>query len=231
MATAADIINRALRTLAVIGEGESGNANQLADGLVSLNDLVEAWANENLMIYATTQDSKALTPSDGTYTIGSGANINSTRPMRLERAFVRDSSGIDHALQVINREQYQAISDKTVESAIPELIYLDVGYPTSTITLYPVPSAAYTLYIDTKKSIGTFAATSTSVSLPPGYERALRLNLAVEMAPEYEVSSAHIEGLALEAKNKLKRTNHVAPIARFDSVIPTRAASYDIYSG
>ena len=40
MSTAQDIITRALRSLQVVAQGETPDADQLNDGLVSLNDLL-----------------------------------------------------------------------------------------------------------------------------------------------------------------------------------------------
>jgi len=45
--------------------------------------------------------------------------------------------------------------------------------------------------------------------LPPGYERALRLNLAVELMPEYQVANQQVAAMARQAKAGIKRTNSV----------------------
>jgi hypothetical protein len=51
--------------------------------------------------------------------------------------------------------------------------------------LNPVPSAADTLVLYTWQQLSRFAATSDTFDLPPGYARAIRYNLALELAPEY----------------------------------------------
>lgn len=229
MATAGDIITRALRSLEVIAQGESADANQLSDGLVSLNDLLSAWSNERLTVYQTVQETLSLVGGQASYDIGVGAtSLNTSRPIKLESAFVR-IYGVDYPLQILTREQYNEIADKATTGDIPTGIYLDPGYPESNLRLWPAPSGG-TLYIDSWKPLTAFSATSDTVTLPPGYERALRLNLAVDLMPEYGVVNELILGLAKEAKAGIKRVNQSPVIMSFDAMIPQRT-TFDITTG
>lgn len=209
MSTASDIINRALRSLGVIGQGESADADQAADGLVSLNDMVASWANESLMLYQVSQDIITLTPGKKDYTIGEGVyDVNTVRPMRIEQAFIRQN-GQDFPVKVADRAAYQSVALKSTQSTLPQWLYYDDGFPSSTIRLWETPASADSLYVDSLKPLTRFAALSTVVSLPPGYERLLRLNLAVELMPEYQVRNDKIDMMAREAKASIKRTNFV----------------------
>lgn len=209
MSTANDIINRALRSLSVIGQGESADADQAADALVSLNDMVAAWANESLMLYQVSQDVIPMVPGKKDYTIGEGSfDVNSVRPMRIEGAFIRQN-GEDIPISVVDRAAYRSIAQKSTQSTYPQWLYYDQGYPASTIRLWEVPATSDSLYVDSLKPLTSFATLGTTVSLPPGYERALRLNLAVELMPEYQVRNDKIDGMAREAKAGIKRTNYV----------------------
>lgn len=220
MSTANDIINRALRSLSVIGQGESADADQAADALVSLNDMVAAWANESLMLYQVSQDVITLVPSKKDYTIGEGAyDVNSVRPMRIEGAFIRQG-GEDIPVTIVDRAAYRSIAQKSTQSTYPQWLYYDAGYPASTIRLWETPSTAYSLYVDSLKPLTSFATLGAAVSLPPGYERALRLNLAVELMPEYQVRNDKIDMMAREAKAGIKRVNQKPIYA--DLGIPSR---------
>lgn len=48
MATASDIVTRALRSLRVISSGETPTADESADGLTALNDMLAAWALDGI---------------------------------------------------------------------------------------------------------------------------------------------------------------------------------------
>lgn len=227
MATANDIINRALRSLSVIGQGESADPEQAADCLVALNDLLASWANESLMLFQVVQDQITLTPGKKDYTIGEGAfDINTVRPVEVIQAFVR-LNGADYPVDVVTRDMYQRIVLKSTSTNIPTFLYYDTGFPASTLRLWAVPSQANTLFIDSQKPLTSFATLATAVSLPPGYERALRLNLAVELMPEFQVSNPRIDAMAREAKGGIKRVNYRHVLA--DLGIATKR-HYSIYS-
>ena len=227
MATANDIINRALRSLSVIGQGEPADADQAADALVSLNDMVASWANESLMLFQVSQDQITLTPGKADYTIGEGAyDKNTVRPLSIEQAFVR-LNGADYPVKIVDRQRYESIVLKTAQTNIPQWLYYDTGFPASTIRLYCVPSMALTLFVDSLKPFASFASLSDVVSLPPGYERALRLNLAVELMPEYQVRNDKIDMMARDAKAGIKRVNYTPPNATLGMAERRR---YNIYS-
>ena len=231
MTTANDIINRALKSLAVIGQGETADSDQAADALVSLNDMISSWANEAAMIYQVATDIVTLQSGKNDYTIGAGAyDINTTRPLKVLQAFIRMNS-IDYPVEVVSREQYQSIILKSLQSQLPTILYYDTGYPSSTVRLWCSPNQANDLHIDSLKPFSGFATLSDTVSLPPGYERALRLNLAVELMPEYQVRNDKLDVMAMEAKAGIKRTNHFPEKLSFPSAIPTgHNGRYNIYA-
>ena len=51
--TAGDQINRALRLLGVLAEGETASADTSQDALIALNQMIDSWNTERLMIYNT----------------------------------------------------------------------------------------------------------------------------------------------------------------------------------
>jgi hypothetical protein len=107
MATAHDIIKRSFRMLKVIEAGEAPQASESQDALTVLNNMIQSWNNERLMLHKMTQESETLTANQGTYTIGTGGDFNTDRPIRFESVFIRDSNNNDYQLQVINDQQYE----------------------------------------------------------------------------------------------------------------------------
>lgn len=207
MATAATIINRALKLIGAIGSGESGSADELADGLVSLNAMIDAWNNDRLMIYAVQDETLTLVNGQVSYTIGSSGNLNTTRPVKIESAFLRVSD-VDYPVDVIEVDEYNAIPDKAVTSDMVSHVYYKPSSPLGVLYVYPVPNTAQSLKLQTRVPFTAFAATSTTVALPQGYERALAYNLAIEIAPEYEKEpSGTVVRIANESLAAIKRTN------------------------
>jgi hypothetical protein len=173
--------------------------------LAALNRMISSWSLEGLVIHAVTAETPlALTPGDATVSMGTAGDI-ATRPISIESAAIRDGS-TDYPIGLITADEYAALSDKSVQG-MPRALYDDGGYPLRTLTLYPVPSAAHSLVLYTKRALTALTLDGT-VSLPPGYERAIIYNGAVEIAPEYgRAASAEVVSIASEAKRVIKAAN------------------------
>lgn len=231
MATAQTLIDRALRLIGALASGDSPTAQESADGLISLNNLLESWQAEKLLAYALTDTAFTMTAADASYTVGPAGNFALTpRPSKIEDVYIR-SSNIDYPVELIDFDRWNAIPSKTVTSEIASKAYYEPSLPTGTLQLWPVPSAANSLHIVTWTPCSDLAALSTTVAFPQGWERALAFNLAVEIAPEYGAnpSDAVMRG-SVESKAIIMRANHRPIIAVTDITTVTGRRS-DIYSG
>lgn len=208
MATALSIIKRALRINGDLATGATPETSIQTESLEALNAMIESWQNEKLTIYDTREDSVTITPSTATYTVGSGGSFNIPRPSFIESVFIRNNS-IDYMLKPISDREYASIPDKSATTDVPSHYNYKASYSTGTLTLYPIPTVAYTLYLRSWRVIAGFATTGDSVSLPPGYEDALAYNLAVRIAPESGTQlRPDVIQLATETKAAIKRTNN-----------------------
>ena len=205
--TALDMIKRSLRLLGVKGAGEQLSSEEANDAFLALNSLVDSWNNESLMIYNLELITHTLVAGTGAYTIGPSATINTTRPQNIKSAYINDGT-TDWPMTIINDSQYNRIWNKTTQSTYPEYLYYRSDFPTGTLEVWPVPSSAHTLTLSVWNQLTAFASTSTTVSLPPGYQRALEFNLALEIAPEYGANpSAVVGSIAVQSKSKIKAIN------------------------
>ena len=221
--TANAIIARSLKLLGVVASGESATADEATDAFDALNDLVASWATERLTIYVTARTSYTLVASTATYTIGSGGTFNQARPLWIPYAGVIESGGTsEYPVEVLNLSQWAAIAIKTQTSTFPTKIYYDNAFTSSrgTINVWPVPTTTPALILYTPTALVVFADRTTSYNFPPGYERALRYNLAVELAPEYGVPlDGVIAAIAAESKGNIKRANIEPYDARVDAAL------------
>lgn len=228
--TGRDLVTASLRLFGAVAPGESVAASEASDGLASINRMLDSWSNEGLIIHTITQETPlTLTVSDGTVTVGTSGDIT-TRPMSIEAAVIRDGS-TDYPLNILSLEQYTAIANKSAEATYPTDLYDNGGYPQRTLYLYPVPSAAKQLVLWTKRALTQIATLDTSLSLPPGYERALVYNGAIELCAEYgrEPSGAVVK-VADESKASIKRANVKPGYLRADSGLLT-TSSFNIFTG
>lgn len=209
-----NIITEAAQLIGVVFKSETLAADEANDGLISLNDMLDSWSNDNLMTYGTTIESFPMTGA-ASYTMGAGGNFNTVRPINLNTAVVRFGS-VDYPLDIISEEQYQTeVALKSIASNIPQVLTYDSGYPLWTIKTYPLGMAGATLFLQSNKPLSNFAALTTIVDLPPGWKRALRYNLAVELAPQYGVDiPAAVAQIAKMSMGSIKRTTSAnSPLA------------------
>jgi hypothetical protein len=68
--TAMDLITGALRNINALEAGESPNANDAADAQQVLNDMVEMWSIDHLLIFSSTENILTWVPGQYQYTIG-----------------------------------------------------------------------------------------------------------------------------------------------------------------
>lgn len=307
-----DLISQALRTIGALESGEPPDAATAQDGLVFLNQMLDQWSNEHLMVYYTTEIIHQLTSNVFQYTIGPTGSINAQftgsiannvltvtslnqggialgqilsgtgiaantrivnfntgaggnikelgtytvnfnqtvasttitayfqRPQRIQSAFVRVPSttgGIDYPVSIIQREQYEVIGLKNLSGPWPRALYYQPSEYLGTITYWPNPSGGE-MHIFADTLLSRFETISDTVALPPGYELAMRFNLAKLMMPEYgksnQIMAAMIDEQAKIGKGIIKRNNMnpQAP-AMFDSDL-IRGKKVDaawIYSG
>lgn len=208
MTTALTIIKAALRKIGKLGTGQSLPAEEAADALEALNGLIELWAVDDNKVYTQTRESFPLVGGKAAYTIGSGADFNTARPVEIIAAFTRMAGGVDdQPLTLWDIRQYATLNDR-ITTGRPEILYYDGNFPIGSITLWPVPNQADTLHLYSYKELSAFPLLSTDINLPPGYEQALVFNLAVMMAPEYETeASPTVKKLAGQYKRVIENAN------------------------
>ncbi len=206
MATGQTLINRALRLLGQIPAGASPTTTESDDALIALNAMIGSWNNEALLCYAIRDESITMVASQASYTVGAGGDLNTTRPVSLDGAYVV-LSGVSYHVTVIDHAQYAAIQVKATLGDFPDRVYYQPSMATGTIYPYPVPNAASVLHILTRTPLAALTLVGT-VSLPPGWEEALATNLAIALAPEYETEPRQsVIKMAVESKAGIKRTN------------------------
>jgi len=234
MGTVRDLIEDSLRLIGVIASGETATASEAADALSLLNDMLESWSLERLVVYSAIRREFPLTAGVGAYTIGPGGDFNVARPIKIEEAAIETQSSapaIEYPLDILDKNQWARIKAKGLASDIPKALFLDGAYPLATLNLYPVPSAAHNLVIYPWEAITAFASVNDDVEFPPGYRRAIRYNLALELQPEFggEIPPL-VADIAEKSKSNIKRVNSEPGLLVCESALAGRG-SFNIYTG
>jgi len=232
--SANDQINRALRLLGVLAEGETPSAAVSQDALMALNQMIDSWNTERLAVFST-QDQVYLWPTSTVKrTLGPTGDFVGNRPILLDDAtYFRDpSTNVSFGIKIINQQQYDGIAVKTVTSTYPQVIWVNMTYPDIEMYIYPVPTRLLEWHFVSVEELTKPADLSTQILFPPGYLRAFTYNLACEIAPEFGVEpSPQVQRIAMYSKRNLKRINNPDDIMSMPySLIATRQR-FNVYAG
>lgn len=208
--TVRDWLTRSLRLLGQLGEGQTISNEAGADALLVASAMLDSWATERLNVYSQTRKVFALVNGQQRYTIGaSGANWTQARPLWIDTAAVL-INGQETEIRVFTRDQWAAVSQKSLTGAMPVGIFYNPTFPLGAIDAWPVPTDA-TVQIVLYTPLGELTSVSdlnTSLSVPEGWTKALHYNLAIELAPEYGVEPATpIVIGATDSKAAIQRVN------------------------
>ena len=237
--TAGEQINRALRLLGVLAEGETPSAAMSQDSLMALNQMIESWNTERLSVFATIDQivewptgsiNETLGPS------GSLVRLNGTavRPILVDDAtyFKDPGTGVSYGIKLINQQQYDGIAVKTVTSTFPQVMFVNMTYPDVDLFIYPRPTRLLEWHFISVEELTQPANLSTDILFPPGYLRAFTYNLACEIAPEFGVEpSPQVKRIAMYSKRNLKRINNPDDVMSMPYAIVATRQRYNIYAG
>lgn len=217
--TGNSVIKASLRMLGVIGEGETPSQSEATDALEALNAMIDSWNTRRINLYAVQFSDYAFTNGVASYTIGAGGAFNQARPVKIENAsvLIADAGGTPSTdkvrlpLDLISSEQWAVIKSQTAKSTVPEAVYVDYGFPLCTLRFWPVPTFTGTaprVEIYSWTILTAFVDLTTTYSLPAGYELAIKSNLAMMIAPEYDVvTSGELQRIAQESLESLRALN------------------------
>ena len=232
--TAGDQINRSLRLLGVLAEGETPAASVSQDALMALNQMIDSWNTERLSTFVT-QDQTFLWPAGFiSRTLGPTGDFVGLRPVLIDDAtYYRDpGTNVSFGVKFINQQQYNGIAVKTVTSTYPQVCWVNMGFPDITLTVYPKPTRELEWHFISVQELDRPAELATVMYYPPGYLRAFTYNLAMEFAPEFGVEpSPQVSRIAMTSKRNLKRINNPDDVMSMPYAIVATRQRFNIYAG
>jgi len=237
--SAGEQINRALRLLGVLAEGETSSASVMQDSLMAMNQMIDSWNTERLSVFSTIDQivnwpvgaiNATLGPS------GSLARLNGTavRPILVDDAtYFRDATtNVSYGIKLINQQQYDGIAVKTVTSTYPQVMFVNMTYPDIDIYIYPKPTRLLEFHFISVEELSQPATLATTLAFPPGYLRAFTYNLAMEIAPEFGVEpSEQVKRIAMTSKRNLKRINNPDDVMAMPYSLVATRQRFNVYAG
>ena len=237
--TAGDQINRALRLLGVLAEGETPSAAMSQDCLMALNQMIDSWNTERLSVFSTIDQIVLWPVGSINATLGPTGSLVRTngtavRPILVDDAtYFRDpQTNVSYGIKLINQQQYDGIAVKTVTSTYPQVMFVNNTFPDIDIYIYPKPTRELEFHFISVEELTQPATLATELHFPPGYLRAFTYNLAMEFAPEMGVEpSQQVQRIAMTSKRDLKRINNPDDVMSMPYAIVATRQRYNIYAG
>ena len=232
--TAGDQINRALRLLGVLAEGETPSAETSQDALMAMNQMIDSWDTERLSVFCT-QDQVFTWPAGlVSRTLGPTGDFVGLRPVLLDDStYYRDpGTGVSFGVKFINQQQYNGIAVKTVTSTYPQVIFVNNTFPDIEMYVYPRPTRDLEWHFVSVQKLDNPAGLATVLLFPPGYLRAFTYNLAMEIAPEFGLEpSPQVQRIAMTSKRNLKRINNPDDVMSLPYAIVATRQRFNIFAG
>lgn len=231
--TAGDQINRALRLLGILAEGETPSASMSQDALMAMNQMIESWNTERLSVFCTQDQIFEWPSSEIKRTLGPTGDFVGNRPILFDEAtYFKAPNGVSYGIKFINQQQYDGIAVKNVTSTYPQVIFANMTYPNVEMYVYPMPTQVLEWHFVSVQELTQPATLSTALHFPPGYLRAFTYNLAMEFAPEFGVEpSPQVQRIAMTSKRNLKRINNPDDVMALPYALVANRQRFNIYAG
>jgi hypothetical protein len=199
--TGQNLINQALLELGVTQPGQTPTTDESNDGLAKLQQLIDAWSAQGTTVYETAVTNIPLTGVTF-YGIGSG----STRPVRLEGAWLTMSNNVGVPVEVLGAAEFARVPNRSVNDNWVKACYYEAGFP-GRVWVAPIATSG-TLSVVGWQPLATVATLGATLDLPYGYIRALVLNLMLDLAAQYgKPITDGMVALAASAKDALGEIN------------------------
>jgi hypothetical protein len=231
--TAGEQINRALRLLGILAEGETPSASMSNDALMALNQLIDSWNTERLAVFSTQDQIFTWPASELSRTLGPTGDFVGNRPILLDDAtYFKAPSGVSYGIKMINQQQYNGIAVKTVTSTFPQVMWVNMTFPNIEMYVYPRPTQNLEWHFVSVQELDRPATLDTQLNFPPGYLRAFTYNLAMEFAPEFGVEpSPQVQRISMTSKRDLKRINNPDDVMALPYALVANRQRFNIYAG
>jgi hypothetical protein len=234
MATAFDQIKASLRLIGQLAEGEEPSPQAAQDALSAMNQMIDSWNTERLAVFCTEDQVFNWPPGQITRTLGPTGNFVGNRPVLIDDAtYFRDAStNVSYGIKLINQQQYNGIAVKTVTSTYPQVMFVNNTFPDITMTIYPQPTRVLEWHFVSVQELTKPATLNTVLSFPPGYLRAFKYNLAMEIANEFGVEPMpQVQRIAMTSKRNLKRINNPDDVMSMPYSLVATRQRFNIYAG
>lgn len=231
MMTYRELINSSLRLIGVIASGETPSADEFQDSLDSLNNLVDSWKNHKLLVISRIREEFDLISNKNEYLIGPTGDFVTSRPSEIFHVGIKDLNNNEIPLEFINYQEWARITSKESTASVPTRYYVDYTPENVTLKLFEIPIENRKIVIYSKKEAVNIADVDNEIELQPGFKKALKYNLALELGIEFSrPADPLILKIATDTLKGIKK-NNVQPAKMISDAFGITSRSRINYNG
>jgi hypothetical protein len=236
----ANVCYRAYRIAGILPIARRGySPSELLDAIDALNSMLDSWGSDQLNIYAQTISTYTMVVNKQVCTIGvdpTGATVADyvgPRPQFISNANIITQIGSPQQtrvpMRILNADEWAQVRLQAVGSSIPRKIYCDYASPLANLYFYPFPNSAAQLELYIWTLFAQITSDMQPITLPPGYQRAIEYNLAVELWNMFPLQSRLDEARVMRMMREARDTK--ASIQAHNAPTPKMACDPAITSG
>ena len=181
--SANDLVAAALRQTGRFGATDTIPSSDVTNVLQALNIIVKAMVKNQKPLWCIQRVPVTLVSGTASYNLSTISNT--TRPLQIMFAFIRDSTGNDTEITISSRNDFARLGQKT-SPGVPNQAYYDPQLGAGSLTVYNVPNdGTHTLYVDIQRQIQDFNILTDNPDFPQEAFHMLKWTLADEIALEY----------------------------------------------
>lgn len=209
--TGLQVITDSLKLIGVVAGHEVPTSAEQQDSLARLNELIDSWGTHAQTLLVARRDVVPLVVGQQTYTVGPGADLDLPTPMTLDAVsylVLGASPATEVFLDLATDQAALGLTQKALAGSPPQAVSYTRTHGPGELWVWPVPTVVQSLVLYWHEPLAQFPNLVTPVDLASGYAKALRTNLAIELAPEFgRVVDPTVERLARESLADVKRAN------------------------
>lgn len=200
------IVNAAMRKIAVLGDGQSPSSTQLSNGTQTLNVMLKTFTTKGMPLWVITEYSLTMTATRS-YTFGVGQTVNTPAPLKVLQVIRNTTaSGSRVPLSIRTHYDYNLLSNNSSEGP-PTVYWYEPKNQTGVLHIWPLPDtttiADDTLTVVYQKPFEDMVSGTDTLDFPQWWQEAIIYGLAWRLAGEYGVPLPDRQVLAKEAEHFL----------------------------
>lgn len=188
--TGDQIVNAALRKLAVLGDGQSPSATQLSNGTQALNAMLKTFMAKGMPLWAVTE--YTVTPTaTRTYTFGIGQTLNVAAPLKVLQVLRRSSTDNSQVPMMLRTHYDYNLLSNSSATGTPTVFWYEPLNQTGVLHVWPTPDtdtiANQTFVVVYQRPFDDMVSGTNTLDFPQMWHEAVIYGLAMRLAPEYGI--------------------------------------------